>query len=161
MVDFFSHNLWLNDSRPESGGVVLLCDGDLQLLDHDLEPQEMVLDDEQNDPLMYSWLARLFFETYSTFKTTGSAVDAGIMLERWLKDCEAFENVQGAKVHTPIGPWKTSPNLQEHAKLQYTGTLMRENLIDFAHALVPVLLKEGPDQYTLGQIKEWVRNSQH
>ncbi|KIO31010.1 hypothetical protein M407DRAFT_19892 [Tulasnella calospora MUT 4182] len=143
------------------GGVTLLCDGDFQLLDHNLEPQEMALDDEQNDPPMYSWLARLFFETYNTFKTAGSAMDAGIMLERWLKDCEAFENVQGAKVHTPIGPWKTSPNPQEHAKLQYTGALMRENLIEYAHALIPVLLKEGPNQYTLGQTKEWVRNAQH
>ncbi|KAG8932588.1 hypothetical protein FRC01_013083 [Tulasnella sp. 417] len=142
------------------GGVILLCDGDFQLLDHDLEPQEMALDDEQNDPPVYSWLARLFFETYNTFKTAGSAMDAGIMLERWLKDCEAFESVHGAKVHTPIGPWKTSPNPQERAKLLYTGMLMRENLIDFAHALIPVLLKEGPEQYTLDQVKEWVQNSQ-
>lgn len=122
--------LSLNSYAP-LGGVALFCDGDFQLLDHNLEPQEMALDDEQNDPPMYSWLARLFFgafraipshgfdtveglikftsttETYNTFKTGGSAMDAGIMLERWLKDCEAFENVQGAKVHTPIGPWKT------------------------------------------------------
>lgn len=143
------------------GGVALLCDGDFQLLDHNLEPQEMALDDEQNDPPMYSWLARLFFETYNTFKTAGSAMDAGIMLERWLKDTEAFENVQGAKVHNPIGPWKTSSNPQEHAKYLYTGTLMLENIIEFAHALIPVLLRESPNQYTLRQMQEWVLNAQH
>ncbi|KAG9003368.1 hypothetical protein FRB90_011195 [Tulasnella sp. 427] len=82
------------------------------------------------------------------------------MLPRWLRDCEAFEDVEGAKVYTPIGPWKSSPDPQEAAKWLFTGTLMRENLIEFAHALVPVLLKESPEQYTREQIMEWVNNAE-
>lgn len=44
------------------GGLILLVDGDFQLLQHDLEPQDICLDDGRKDkPPRYSWLSRVLF----------------------------------------------------------------------------------------------------
>ncbi|KAG8906860.1 hypothetical protein FRB99_005920 [Tulasnella sp. 403] len=137
------------------GGVILLADGDMQLVDHNLEPQDMALDDEEcSQAPEYCWLSRIFFEGYNILKRRGASMDAGMMLEPWLRKCAAFEKVNMAKVYTPIGPWKTSCNPQENAKWNYTGSIQRDNMWEFAQALRPLLLQEG---YAPATISDWMR----
>ena len=39
-------------------------------------------------------------------KGRGSYVDAGLMIERWMRDCPDLTDVHLRELLTPIGPWK-------------------------------------------------------
>ena len=45
-------------------------------------------------------------EAYNLMKARGSAVDAGIMLGRWMETSPILRDVHYIEMLTPIGPWK-------------------------------------------------------
>ena len=70
-----------------------------------------------------SWFARMCFgtlfnaiplpslsldaEAYNSMKTRGSAVDSGIMLQRWMEESPDLAFVKYDTKWIPIGPWET------------------------------------------------------
>ncbi|KAG9006605.1 hypothetical protein FRB94_000531 [Tulasnella sp. JGI-2019a] len=134
----------------KAGGLMLLSDGDLQLLKYDLSPQDICLDDDKyNAPPQYSWLSRVFFEVYTFLKERGTEVDAGLLIEERLRRCPVFENIETRKIYTPVGTWSTSDDPEEQAKLDFCGELMMQNMKQFIRALQPLCMTCGisPKQF--------------
>ena len=108
------------------GGVLLLVDGNFEILNEHKHPQERAYGDGNPGA---SWFARMCYgtlfppsplvvharnwrfiwciEAYNFMKLRGSNVDAGIMLERWMHETPGLEEVGGITHYIPIGPWDT------------------------------------------------------
>lgn len=85
-------------------------------------------------------------EAYNSMKTRGSAVDAGIMLKRWMDECPDLGHVKYETKWIPLGPWESGVSVQsthsskslkmslpganeEETRVKVTiGTLMRQNM---------------------------------
>jgi len=76
-------------------------------------------------------------------KTRGSAVDAGIMLERWMNECPDLGPVKFDTKWIPLGPWESGANEEETRIKVAIGTLMRQNMKEFAKSLVPSFIASG------------------
>ena len=47
-----------------------------------------------------------FAEAYNAMKARGSSMDAGVVLERYMKRCPEISDVKVQDVLIPIGPWE-------------------------------------------------------
>ncbi|KAG8880755.1 hypothetical protein FRB97_000548 [Tulasnella sp. 331] len=136
------------------GGLILVADGDLQLLKDDLTPQDICLDDGVNDHAPeFSWFSRVFFEAYTFMKERGLEVDTGLLIEERLKKCPVFENIETKKVYTPVGKWAKSTEPEEQAKLDFCGELMLQNMKQFTKALKPMCVECG---VSAKQFDQWM-----
>jgi len=122
------------------GGVLIYVEGNFEIMNEQRVPQEVALG--EGAPWQ-SWVARMCFEAYNTMKARGSAVDAGIMLERWMNECPDLGPVKYDTKWIPLGPWQSCSN-DEETRIQIAiGTLMRQNMKEFAKSLIPVFVAGG------------------
>jgi len=122
------------------GGVLILIEGNFEILNEFGEVQERAYG--EGGPGQ-SWFARICFEAYNTMKARGSHVDAGIMLERWMRNCRDLDQVGYRTLNIPLGPWEQGATEEETRQKEFMGTLMRQNMKEFARALKPTFLSNG------------------
>ncbi|KLO18675.1 S-adenosyl-L-methionine-dependent methyltransferase [Schizopora paradoxa] len=122
------------------GGVLYFIEGNMELRNSFREPAEVAFG--QGGPGQ-SWMARMCFEAYNTMKSRGSALDAGVMLERWMNAEPEITDVKYDVKWIPIGPWDRGVTPEETRQLIHLGTLMRQNMKEYARSLVPLFLANG------------------
>ncbi|KAI5118738.1 hypothetical protein M0805_000067 [Coniferiporia weirii] len=135
--------VWLIDEAArclKPGGILIFIEGNLELMNGDGQAQEVAFG--EGGPGQ-SWMARMCFEAYNTMKARGSQVDAAIMLERRMHACTYLEDVKYDVKWIPIGPWQTGSSTEDTQMKEMLGTLMRQNLKEFARSLVPLFLANG------------------
>jgi len=122
------------------GGVLYFIEGNLELRNSFREPAEIAFGEGGPG---HSWMARMCFEAYNAMKSRGSALDAGVMLERWMNAEPDVFDVKYDVKWIPIGPWDRGSTPEETRQLIHLGTLMRQNMKEYARSLVPVFLGNG------------------
>ncbi|TDL18966.1 S-adenosyl-L-methionine-dependent methyltransferase [Rickenella mellea] len=85
------------------GGILLIADGDPNLLNEHKELQEMAFGDGGPGQ---SWLARGMFEGVNALKRRGSSSDDSVILYEILYNCPLLEDVGEHSHFVPIGPWE-------------------------------------------------------
>jgi hypothetical protein len=83
------------------GGVLLLADGNLNLLDSNRVPMALVPED---DPT-FNWVHKVFFTAYNGMKERGAQMDPGLMAPKWISEIEELEGMESRTYVVPVGAW--------------------------------------------------------
>ncbi|TDL19125.1 S-adenosyl-L-methionine-dependent methyltransferase [Rickenella mellea] len=119
------------------GGIILIADGDHNLLNERKELQEIAFGDGGPGQ---SWLAR---EGTNALKRRGSSADERLILYEILSDCPLLEDVGEHSEFIPIGPWERGATPAEDQKRHILGILERQALIGLIKSMGPLFISEG------------------
>ncbi|TDL26101.1 S-adenosyl-L-methionine-dependent methyltransferase [Rickenella mellea] len=124
------------------GGILLMIEGSVEMLNSNKEPQEVAWGD---DTPGQSWMARTLFECYNTMKRRGSSIDAAWRLYDLMHKCPLLDEVQTKINLIPVGPWEVGKTPDEDREKRIVGILMRQVFTELVRALQPLFLTEGYD----------------
>ncbi|KLO11866.1 S-adenosyl-L-methionine-dependent methyltransferase [Schizopora paradoxa] len=123
------------------GGVLIMIEGNMELANSFKQPQEIAFG--EGGPGQ-SWMARMCFEAYNTWKARGSSYGTAVKMEgMMLENEDLLADVQSDIKWIPIGPWARGTTPEDTRQLIHLGTLMRLNMKEFERSLVPLFLANG------------------
>ncbi|PVG04451.1 S-adenosyl-L-methionine-dependent methyltransferase [Serendipita vermifera] len=137
------------------GGMVVWIDGDYHFSGEDPETYVPLASEVNPEG---SWMARIIWEMRRCAVKVGRS-DLFTMAEElqgglWRDPLIDPETCGAGSLYLPIGPWASHPDVHQSQRLKLIGTLIRQDALNVATALRPLLLNAGYREETFN---EWVK----
>jgi len=120
------------------GGLFLSMEAEFAVYDKD---KNYLLSYEHGHP-RHSWAADYCHSLGKAMRMRMGHIDATQLLEGWLGDHHAFEEVEKRDIWVPCGPW-CPPNSRHADHLNFVGKLMQQDVLSLISAGRPLLLGAG------------------